>query len=817
MINTYIATAKYFLLRKNFSLKIVLTLFILFLSVSCAGQKIIGSIVDSENHPVDSALVELFKSSNGLSVQYQKTNAQGSFTFLQLEYTDYFLKISRSNFRDTTIKVHLNPIKNESQIINIGSPTIKELKEVIIKYQKPTFEKKIDRFIFNMQNSSLAVGNNSWDVLRQTPMLNADNDGSLSIAGVKGVTVYVNDRKINLSGDDLYQYLRTMPSENIDRIEILTVPSSKYAAGNPGGIINIVLKKNQSQGLNVIATLSDQQATLNSQVASSQITFRTPTFNALLSLNAASTNLHLQTNNQIGYLQSSEKESLITDIDIKPQNNLNTSLQLDFDLSKKSKISLLTDYRYTNTDRLSVANDNIAASNNNEVTLLSESPFNEGRHLLNNNLFYQYQTKNSKLIVSSDFLHYTSNSVSDFTSYTTDIPPALNSAVSTSNLQTINSLGSQVDYSYTITKKTQLQTGLRFSSTHNSNKFDYDQFSNGVFMNNPRYSDDFHYREKIFAMYATLQTAINKKLDAMAGIRFEQTDLNNNSDFTGAEFKTNYSNVFPSLYLDYKVNDNNDLSFAVKSDISRPTYSQLNPFTYLLGTKYFVSGNPLLRPSNALTAEITYSYTDSYIFQAGYTYSNHLIGQIPVVHRPDTIILERFNYGNSDNFHFTNVIDHVIIKGVWNLNLTNTFSYQYQNVQTATFVGATKNLMYNGNLKQTFPNVLKSKIDADVSFNINTTQKYANTKVSPYSDLNLGFVRKYPKQGIIISLYAADVLNTIKNKSFQIDSDTYQTTLHTFGDSRSIRISITKRFGNNKVKNLSKRTTENSEEINRIK
>ncbi|MEO3404138.1 TonB-dependent receptor [Mucilaginibacter sp. CAU 1740] len=803
----------------QYLIKTILTMLAITFFLNSKAQQITGIVTDNQQHTLDSISVTLLRESGMAVLQSTTTNVNGSFQFTKLQHGRYYIRIHHLFFRDTTLQVNSQSAAHPEPLLIKLVPVVNTLKEVTVKYRKPTFEKKLDRFVFDVQQTGITTGNDSWSVLKGTPMINADNGGNLSISGIQGVTVYINERKVNLSGNDLYQYLKTTPADNIEKVEIITIPSGKYQAGNSGGIINIVMKKNQLEGFNVVATLSDQQATYNSQNASAQLTYKKKKLNALVTVNAASTNLHVSTDNSIHYLEPAEDEKLVTQLDTKPQRNLGLTAELDYDLTASARISFQSDYRNTHVNRFNTAIDQIFKTGDDLQTLQSESPFQESRNLLNNNIYYEFIDKknSSKLTINADYLYYKSDNHSTFLAYDQDSLDVVYSGIQNGSTQLIKNYGVQADYDKKVLKKMDFEAGLRFSGTNSNNDYSYKSFVENNWVANPLYSDRFIYREKIIAGYALLQSSFGKKWSAMAGLRVENTRLDNSSFSTGGNYRQNYLNFFPSVYVDFKPGENHAFSFAVKSDINRPGYSQLNPFTYVLGDKYFVSGNPALRPSNTLLAELSYIYHDNYTFVLGYNHSSHLIGQLPNVHRPDTIFLERFNYGNSDNLHLTNVINQTVIKNVWIFNLTNTFSYQYQNVATTVFTGKTHNYFYSGNLNQTFPGIFKSKLDLSVNSNYYTAQKYANTKVSAYGDLNIGLSRKFPAQAMVISLYGADLLNTQKLKTFNIDGYNYRSSLKTFNDSRSVRISIVKRFGNGKLKSMKKRDTENSNEINRTK
>ena len=127
-----------------------------------------------------------------------------------------------------------------SQETKKDSTKTKEIAEVTLIAKKPTVENKVDRTVFNVANSSVVAGNTTWDVLRMTPLVSIDNNDAIK-AEDQNVTVYINDRKSVFTGKELKEYLKTIPADNLMKIEVITSPSSRYETS--GSVINIVLKK----------------------------------------------------------------------------------------------------------------------------------------------------------------------------------------------------------------------------------------------------------------------------------------------------------------------------------------------------------------------------------------------------------------------------------------------------------------------------------------------------------------------------------------------------------------------------------------------
>lgn len=117
------------------------------------------------------------------------------------------------------------------------------LDEVVIKANPPGLKRKADHFSFEVANTDLVKGNNTWNVLKFTPFLKVDDMTGIEMIGKGKITVYINGRKSHFTGNALKSYLESLPAEEIMNIEITTMANSTFRAQDSGGSINIILKK----------------------------------------------------------------------------------------------------------------------------------------------------------------------------------------------------------------------------------------------------------------------------------------------------------------------------------------------------------------------------------------------------------------------------------------------------------------------------------------------------------------------------------------------------------------------------------------------
>ncbi|WP_186774623.1 TonB-dependent receptor plug domain-containing protein [Chitinophaga pinensis] len=149
---------------------------------------------------------------------------------------------------------------------------VQQLKDIVVTSRPPQVEHRSDKVIFNVQNSILASGSTVWDALRKAPGIQTNDNGQVT-QGTKSMTVYIDGKQVQMTGEDLTAYLSGLPADNISKIEIMRTPSAKYDIQG-GGIVNIITKKSKAQGFNGTINGAYTQATLGSQTAGGTFNYK---------------------------------------------------------------------------------------------------------------------------------------------------------------------------------------------------------------------------------------------------------------------------------------------------------------------------------------------------------------------------------------------------------------------------------------------------------------------------------------------------------------------------------------------------------------
>ena len=212
-------------------------------------QSITGKVLSLEQEIVPYAAVTLNQLQDSSLVKAVITNEEGFFQIKSASNGTYILNISNIGFADYTKRIVLNDASLDLGVIILEAAT-ENLDEVTVVAEKPMVQVLADKTVFNVEDTINATGTSAFELLRKAPGVVVDNNGGIIVEGKAGVQIFVDNRPSVLQGQDLTNYLESLQSTDIETIEIITQPSSKYDAAGNAGIINIKLKKDKSLGTN---------------------------------------------------------------------------------------------------------------------------------------------------------------------------------------------------------------------------------------------------------------------------------------------------------------------------------------------------------------------------------------------------------------------------------------------------------------------------------------------------------------------------------------------------------------------------------------
>ena len=775
-----------------------------------------GKVVDDKNSPIVFGIVSL--KSNVTVLGNTLTDSTGNYSFKNLKAGSYKCTFKYVSYKDTTITLELKI----DTLINVQFKGNLLLSEVVVTAQKPILERQIDRLRFNVAGTDIVFGNNIWGVIEKTPLVNVSEDGNIQISGTSGAVVYINDKRKVLSGAALKNYLSSIPSENLEAIEVMTTPPSKYDAEGGAGILNIVLKKNKTEGLIGNAALNARRTLVNSQAASAYFNNRKGKWNIFSNLYLVNRNRNFVGDRVINY---SNTNLQLIDRTINSLNEIRllspgVSLGIDHEISSKQFIGVLFDYSGSGNNDIRNAlgydnyakNDSLTFTNNRDV-LASQT------YSANINYQIKIDSLGKKLNVDFDALRFvsTNNSVSR-----TEILDL----ISNQNLynrswfrsfspQLINNQSLKIDFNYPIDKSLSFDFGVKTSlSTINNDLLFEDRISENVWLKDTRRSNLFEYQENINAIYATINKKLNKKWSYQIGTRIENTVA-----LGWLEGKKvvdrNYLNIFPTVFLRYTQNNEKSYVLSLTSRINRPSFWDVNPFrTYTTDETYF-EGNPFLLPSKYYRQELNHILdvkSGTYTFQIA---SSQLLDEfyaLPYNPENNVIANKKINYGNRYGFSTTTTYYNQI-KPWWRFTGTVLAGYVMTKGSGNKITIDNKTSLFSLSANQTFTLSKKKAISLTVIANNTFPFTIINTEVG--NRLETEFRLRKTVGNLNITVSVQDL--------FRGNQDRYRRSVNDilivenyYNDTQSVGIALSYNFGKKTIKDKRERDIGNADEKSRV-
>lgn len=454
-------------------------------------------------------------------------------------------------------------------------------------------------------NKDFKTSTHLLDVLRKTPGISVDQEDGIFIGGRITPAIFIDGKQMVMSNQELQAYLRSLSPEMVDSIEVNTNPSSKYDAEFKG-IIEIRLKKNVNIGF---------KGSYNGNVYVNKFNYRENTFNISYNTGKATYNVQTGFNDGISTyryhaLQHLANTNIMRTNTYQEDQGKVYSIQtgVDFKLNDKNRLGFNLRGNFRINDRL--RNGSLYAVDKTErqtiFNTINENPIHYNQDNYGITADYSFLHKGFKLEISTNYLSVKNKQNDDFINRD-QFTNHLLSYWKSDLLNKINIYLSQADASQKL-GNADLGVGIKYSSSDTNNNIRYDTLSSGnKFVPDPTRSNIFSYKEKIWAGYLTYSHKVGN-LKINAGLRFENTNSISNAVSIDSMVKRNYLEWLPSLNFNYTFNKSSELSLSYSRKITRPAFSQLNPFRYYFSPLNYWIGNPYLLPSFTSQIKATYRY-----------------------------------------------------------------------------------------------------------------------------------------------------------------------------------------------------------------
>lgn len=699
-------------------------------------------------------------------------------------------------------------------IIQVKNKTI-DLDQTIIEGKKKIFEKKIDRLVFNVENSIISNGGDAIDVLKTTPSLKVQND-KISMIGKSKLSVMVDDRLIALSGDELINFLKSIKFEEIKSVEIINNPPAKYDAEGNSGLVNIRLKGVKNNDWSILFNGGYTQANYASENIGTGFRYQKNKLSIISSVNYSD-----------GYKKNTENEKIVYPTQAwnnnfikKSQSNiLSTRIGLEYKISNKWSIGSQYMGSFSNPKSKGININNIFNNENIIDSLLITKTYNKkmmNTNQINLHSLFKIDTLGRNVNFDIDYLNfYNKNNMSFNTQNILDQSLYSKENYINSNsfsVQNLDIFSSKVDFDIPF-KWINLKYGGKIShlKTRYDNKYyDVDYYENLTL--NTSISNEFIYRENTQSIYISGEKSLSKKWSTQLGFRAENTSLSGYSVTLNQLNKDKYFKIFPSAFLEYKLDDNNTYSLIYNRRLSRPRYNELNPFKIYYNPYSYTEGNPYLKPEFVNNFEIQHSYKN-FIFSS-FSYSHTQDGKgNPPFFDDETKVLRLFdlNFYSSNVFNLSSTLIFNKIKWLESSNTIN-LSYNSINFYPEFELSDTKNINFYLSTNNRFVLNNSKTLKGEINYWYQSPQNNDLYKFKESSNLSIG-ISYILKKSIMMNLVINDILKTNYDRAKAVTNNPYS--YKSYNDQRFIRLSISYRLGKNNL-SLKAHSTGNEDEKSRI-
>jgi iron complex outermembrane recepter protein len=734
----------------------ILSLLLLAVSgITAFSQKVIlqGKVVDQNARPVAYASVFVLKNGNLLSGKI--CSEDGRYKMLIDSAGTYTINVTHSDFAAYNKTVDLTAVP-DSQVVIMQSLG-KELSDVTVtaKWNPLRIERKIDRVVMNVEKNALATGRDALDLLTLAPGVFVNFDGTIFIGGVPGTRVMINGRLLNLSGADLTNYLRNLRSDGIKSVEVIARPGAEYDASGSGGLINIILKKSTKAGINGTLGMDYTQGLRGypGLTPKGSINYNTGkwSFSGIMSYLYQKDFVNLTQDR--GFFPNSGKYTSLTNT-IRDQRTKNAQLSATYEIDKKQYIAIdytgqFRNFKETNTSGTSIVYPDPA----NTVTSSGSFPMKYRSDLSTAGFNYHRETDTlgSKLTVLADYTYFNRNTLSNTNSQTFNAIGGLTNDTVFTFTNPSNTRIATFDARHEKNFKSgrQLSYGVRGSITDIVDDNRYAVFKNNIWSDNNTLGFNYSYKENILAGFANLSGRL-AKIDYKIGLRAENSDIRGTLIGGGQDTitKNNYLSLFPDVFLKKNTNQygSSFLLLSYNRRITRPSFSQLNPFRYYIDNFTIKAGNPLLVPQFTSTYSLAYLMKGKYYFELSYTSMKDMISQfVSASTQTGLAVITNGNVGKNEVYTATLSIPYQIAKG-WSTNnvllLTHTRSYapgQFDIREPSFFLQTVHSIS------------LPSKITMNVKAFYTPVIVQGNTVAKDVGTFDIGFMKKFMKDKLTVN------------------------------------------------------------------
>lgn len=783
-------------------------------SITLIAQNTIeGSLQDQDNQAIIYANIIILNAADSTLTKVETTDIDGKFVVPGLSNGTYILKASYVGMDE----LQLNDIAlsgNETKDIGALSlqPSSVELETAVITAQRAMVEVKADRTVFNVQGTINSTGDNALSLMRKAPGVLVDNNNNISVLSRSGVLLYIDGKRLPLSGDDLSNYLQSLPADQIDKIDIITNPGARYEAEGNAGIIDIRLKKDKSHGANGSVSGTYGIGTYPQGNVNVSGNYRNRLVNSFGTIGLLNNRMY----NNIDFINY-QNDIAVNEINhtINDANNYNFRLGSDFYVADGHILGFLVSGRYGTGSNTGYNRSEISAQNNitNIDSILVANNTNESDNVQGTyNINYRYINGDNSLNIDGDYGRFRNDSKSFQPNryFSTEGEPLTEVISSFVTPRDIDIYTAKVDFETPLAGG-KIGIGSKYSLVKTDNTFLFNDVIDGVAIQNNMRSNNFLYDESVIAGYVSYNRSLNDKITTSLGLRVENTDSKGDlkaflPELQEDPVEQNYTNYFPTIGVSFQAAPMHAFSANYGRRINRPDYNVLNPFREQLSELSFSKGNANLKPEIVNNVELGYTYQYRYNMKLAYSRTTDQITRLIGPDESDP----RAGFINWDNLavqeiYSLNISAPITMSNVWDAYFNIGGSYK-DNQATYPDGGVVDVQAWSYNLYMQHTFKMPKAFVGEISGWYSGPGVWGGVfEYDPSYSLNFGLQRKFLNDNMNVRLSVQDVFYET-GWSGESNFNGLRSVGYGNWDSRRASISISYNFGNNNVKSNKRKT-----------
>jgi len=620
------------------------TFLVLYLSITSLWAQVTegtisGIVINEQKQPLVSASVAVYDSTQSKVITGASSDTEGQFS-IEIEPANYVVKITYVSYKPYVKKVTVTA----GQTVDLGTitmdPTAESLGEIFVRAEKSQMQMNFDKRVFNVGQDITSLGGSAVEVLNNVPSIATDIDGNISLRGNESVRVLINGKPSSMVSGDV-DALRSIPATMIKEVEVITNPSSKYAAEGSAGIINIILRKQRDRGIN--GSISAGGGYPEQYEGSANLNYRVNNINWFIDLGVdyrsePESGSSFQryagpdaSNPDTTYMYREQTDATEAEIDGDLRLGADFYLSENEVLTASSYLSLENetndeDIQYTDLDyNLGAFTGDVLQ----RIDRINDEEQNEQNFDFNLNYENKIDGDDHKLIADASF---------DISREDTqnDITESVQQGIADPLMQRANDIEKETDlrfnaeYKRPLGETGKLEAGLRSDTEWMDNSYSAETKVNGIWQTEPAYTQNFLYTENVNAAFFILGGEMGS-FSGQIGLRAENTNIRTEIKNTGDVNTQNYLNLFPSVFLNYAFNEQQSVQLSYSRRLRRPWSRSLIPFVDFENTRSQYIGNPELTPEFSNSYEIGYLHywnTGSLLTSLYYRHRTEVIERI---------------------------------------------------------------------------------------------------------------------------------------------------------------------------------------------